>query len=1069
MIPRRTLARRAPLSPAQTRLWIMHQLNPDDPSSNRPLALRIRGRLDQALLERALNEITRRHDILRTVFQEFDGEPVQIVEAFEPFRLAIKDLQGLPADEREGEAHRLAIQHAGGLFNLAAGPLFRCLLLRLDGTDHILLILMHHIIFDGWSENVLLRELTSSYAAFSQGSQSSPLPDLPIQYSDFALWQRERLAGGILLKQLSYWTMQLRGLEPVSLLTDRSRTSNLSTEGAKRSIIVPPELVEDLKSLGRKHRATLFMVLLTAFQMLLSRYTRQQDIAVGVPIAGRTELETEPLIGCFMNMLVFRLILSGLESFDDVLEKTRKIAVAAYDNQDLPFERLVQELAPQRSANRWPLFQVMFNLRNIPKPEKDRAGDLTIEPFPFEPGWIGGLDLSLEAVDQTDGLHCHLTYPAALFDAATMERLMTHYRNLLKGIAANPGQRISDVPLLMQFERQRLLIDWNRTRRNYPESGFIHGLFESQAARSPHAVALISEGRQVTYSELNERANQLAHYLIELGVGPDSLLGIWMNRSVELAVALLAVLKAGGAYVALDPRYPADRMQFILNDTGVRIILTQCALVERWPELNIDTAMAEPTLLALDQECRFTTEEPKENPINRAGPDNLAYIIYTSGSLGVPKAVMATHRGIFNYLMWRSEYFALTPADRLLQTSSICFDDSVWEFFEPLAAGATLVLPAELDVARLASLIAEHEITATCMVPSLLYALLDDPDLDRCTSLRRVTTGGEVLTADLKSRFYSRLAADLYNGYGPTEATIASCFWACDRHTSSDRTPIGKPVANVQIYILDSFLHPVPVGIAGEIYIGGAGLARGYLKRPDQTAERFIPHPFSDIPGERLYRTGDLARYLPDGNLEFLGRLDTQVKIRGHRIELEEIETVLRRHPGIRNCAAGVRQFAPGDTRLALYYVVSGSGPTPTELKVFLQAKLPSYMIPSVYLRLDAIPTTRSGKVDRKALASVAVSETSVSPAGIAPRNELEEQLVHLWSDVLGVAPADVRDNFFDLGGHSLAATRLLAKLRSRLGVTLPLRTVFEHPTVEELARAITTYSARETDILTEI
>jgi amino acid adenylation domain-containing protein len=1045
----------APLSAGQRRLWILHQFDKRDASWNRPLGVRLRGNLEVSALKRSLTEIVRRHGILRSVFAEIDGVPMQRAQAAAGVDWEVHDLGGLPDAERVGEAKRIAAVEAVKLFDLEKGPLLRALLICLSREDHVLLILMHHIVFDGWSESILLDELAALYSAYSRGATQSPLPELSIQYADFAAWQSRRLAEGAMETQLNYWRQQLEGLSPLSLITDYPRTATPGNRGAKQSVVLPLSLTAELKELSRRRRATLFMTLFTAFQSLICRYTGQQDFAIGVPIAGRTELQTERLIGCFMNVLVLRADNAAHHSFEQALDRVRVVALQAYENQEVPFEKLVEELHPERSPSRWPLFQVMFSLRNMPRSELRQAGDLIVESFPFDRGFIGGLDLSLEVVESSNGLNCSFNYPRALFDPDTIRRMAQHFQNLLEGIVGHPQQRLSALPLLREAERRQLLIDWNNTAKQYPKNQCLHELFEAQVERTPDSAAVICGNQRLTYRELDERSNQVGRYLRKRGVKPDVLVGLCLDRGTDLVVLILGILKAGGAYVPLDPDYPETRLQLILRDAQVPILITSTELM-RSRNLNMDAA----DLLIVDEACAAIERQNSAKLVNTTDPENLAYVIYTSGSLGAPKAVMVPHRGVCNYLRWRCDYFPLTGADRVLQTSSFSFDDSVWEFFEPLSVGATVIIPEAhecQDVSQLVSLLGKHRITATCFVPSLLDAVIEQPDFVSCGHLRRLTTGGESLPAQLKNHFVERFSAGLYNGYGPTETTIAATFYICDRGTSDAPIPIGRPIANTQIYVLDSDFEPVPVRVAGEIHIGGNGVSRGYLNDPVTTASRFVPDPFGGKPGSRLYKTGDWGRYLPDGNIEFLGRRDHQVKIRGYRIELEEIERALGSCPNVRQGVVTVVKSPTGENRLAAYYVASGQSAeiTAESLRRFLISRLPSYMVPSAFVSLERLPRTRNGKIDRHALCTAKEWERDVSTGYVAPRNALEERLVDLWGDLLGLPLIGIRDNFFELGGHSLLATRLISRLRQSMGIDLQLRALFEHPTIETFAQFV--------------
>jgi amino acid adenylation domain-containing protein len=801
-------------------------------------------------------------------------------------------------------------------FDLYQGPLFRATLLRLNPEEHVLVVVLHHSISDGWSMQVFFRELATIYSAFIAG-EPSPLEALPIQYGDFAAWQRERFQGDTLKRELAYWRECLQGRPAVlDLPTDRERPAVQSYRGGQVSFTLPPPLVERLAALARRERASLFMVLLAGFKSLLWRYSGQTDLLVGVPIAGRDRTEVEPLIGCFANALVLRTDLAGDPSLRELVARVRATALGAYAHHELPFEKLVEELQPERSARYHPIFQVMFNFRDFSTAPQDIPG-VSLEDLRVERG-TALFDLSLALVRGKDGIVCGLGYSADLFDAATVERLGLHYRALLEGAVQEPDRPLSQISLWTDAERRRVLQEWNGTARDYERIACVHQLFERQVRRGPSGLALLFDKQRVTYGELNSRANHLARHLRNLGVGPEARVGLCLDRSVEMAVGLLAVLKAGGAYVPLDPRHPRERLGYMLHDAMVSVVLVQSPYREMLAACGLPLVDVD-----LDR-WPWAADESGDDLVSGVEPDNLAYVMYTSGSTGRPKGVMVSHRSVVNHLLWRDEYFPLTSADRGLQKASLGFDDSVWEIFEPLLAGAQLVLAppdTQADSAELVRLIARHSVTTACFVPSLLQVVLDEPELESCASLRRVTTGGESLSLALQDRFFSRLKSSLHNGYGPTEATISATFWSCKPDGERRRVPIGRPIANTTVYVVDQSLQPVPIGVPGELCIGGVGLARGYFGRPGLTAERFVPDPFAATGGARLYRTGDRARYLADGTLEFLGRLDNQVKLRGNRIELGELEAVLREHPAVQESVALVREDRPGEQRLVGYVV----------------------------------------------------------------------------------------------------------------------------------------------------
>ncbi|MEX0805585.1 MAG: amino acid adenylation domain-containing protein [Candidatus Binatia bacterium] len=872
-----------------------------------------------------------------------------------------------------------------------------------------------------------------------------------MQYADYALWQREWLKGPELERQLSYWKKQLEGAPGVlNLPTDHPRPAVQTYRGARQSIELSRELTQGLKALSQKEGVTLFMTLLAAFQTLLHRYTGQEDVAVGSPIASRTRPELEDLIGFFVNTLVFRTELPGNPTFEEVLARVRKIALAAYEHQDLPFEKLVEELKPERSLSHSPLFQVMFVLQNAP------STALNLEGLRVSPVRVGGetakFDLTLFMHEGAEGLRASLQYSSDLFNQETITRMLGHFEVLLQSIVANSNRPIWALPILTAAEKQQLLVEWNDTQKDYPRDKCLHELFEEQVEKTPDAVAVIFEDQQLTYRDLNARANQLAHHLRKLGVGPDVLVGLCVERSLAMLVALLGILKAGGAYVPLDPEYPKERLAYVLEDANLSTLVTQQRLFDHLPDHKA-------RVFNLDTDCDLIAREREENPAGGGTAQNIAYVIYTSGSTGKPKGVMIAHHALCNRLLWGQEAYPLAAADRVLQLASFSFDFSVWEFFGPLLVGARLIMnpPGQhLDSAKTIEIIADQKITTVHFVPSALEVFLEDDGLQACNSLRRVFCGGENLPVKLQERFYSRLEADLYNQYGPTEACIDATFWKCEQGDFQQSVPIGRPIANTQIYLLDSHLHLVPVGVPGEIYIGGDGLARGYLNRPELTAEKFIANPFSNEPGGRLYRTGDLARYLPDGNIEFLGRVDHQVKIRGFRIELGEIESVLGQQAAVREAAVLAREDNPGDKRLVAYVVPrQEAAPTISELRSFLKQKLPEYMIPSLFVFLDSLPLSPNGKVDRKALPAPDQNRPESDESYVAPRTPAEQILAAIWAKLLGVNQVGIRDNFFDLGGHSLLAVRLFAEIEKAFKKRPPLASLFQEATIEHLASLI--------------
>jgi amino acid adenylation domain-containing protein len=1042
----------APLSFAQERLWFLEQLEPGSATYNMSVARHLGGALDEAVLERALGEVVRRHEALRTVFREVDGSPVQVIAPFGGFTLPVEDLSGLGEAEREGEASRRAMDEARLPFDLAAGPLFRAALLRLGEEDHLLLLSMHHIVSDGWSIGVLLREIWTLYEAYRQGGEP-PLPELPVQYADYAVWQREQLKGQALDRQLSYWRERLAGApELLELPTDHPRPPVQTFHGANERIDLSSELLEQLQALGRSEGATLYMVVLSAFQVLLSKYSGSEDVVVGSPIAGRTRKEVAGLIGLFVNTLVLRTDLSGDPGFREVLGRVREVTLGAYEHQELPFEKLVAELQPERSLSHSPLFQVSFSLQDGGPPAGGGVAGLQARAVEAEFGTTK-FNLELNFAVHAQGLRGVLSYSTDLFDRSTVQRMLGHLEWMLEQVAADPDVRLSRLELLSAEERGRVVEAWNRTDAEYPADRCIHELFEAQAARTPDGVAVEFEGASLTYAELNARANRLAHHLRGRGVGPEVRVGICLERSPEMMVGILAVLKAGGAYVPLDPGLPAERLAYMLDDSAVPLVLVQAALREAVP------AREGVEVLAVDALAERLAAEPAENPAGGASPDSLAYVIYTSGSTGRPKGVMNHHGGVVNLLWSMRGTVAMAPGDRLLAITTLAFDISVLELFLPLLSGARVEVLARStasDPALLREAVAAGGGTVLQATPATWRLLLDD-GWEGAESLRALS-GGEALPTELAARLRERVGA-LWNVYGPTETTI----WSTAQHlragpdVGGGHVSIGAPVANTRVYVLDRHLSPVPAGVPGELYIGGSGVARGYLGRPGLSAEKFVPDPFAAEPGARLYRTGDRARWRPDGTLEFLGRNDHQVKVRGFRIELGEIEAALRAHESVTDCVVAAREDVPGDRRLVAY-VVGGVEADP--LREHVRRSLPEYMVPSAFVFLDALPLTPNGKLDRKALP--APEFASAEERYVAPRTPTEEVLAGIWAEVLRLERVGVTESFFSLGGHSLLAVRVISRVRQALGVEASLRDVFERPVLADFARGLQTAARAE-------
>jgi amino acid adenylation domain-containing protein len=1045
-----------PLSFAQSRLWFLDQLEKGNPAYNIAFAIRLQGALEVTLLEQSLNEMVRRHDILRTTFSMVDGQPVQVIASSFRLSLPVEDYQNLPEVERESEVRRLMTQEARQPFDLTQAPLLRAKVLRLTQQEHIFILTLHHIIADEWSVEVFVREMAVLYKAFLAGS-SSPLSELPIQYKDFTYWQRQWLQGEVLDTQLSYWKQQLDGVPAIlPLPTDYPRPAIQTYRGARQSLELPQTVADGIVALSRQEGVTLFMVLLAAFQTLLYRYTGQEDVCVGSPIANRNRDEVKELIGFFVNTLVLRTDLAGNPSFRELLTRVRRVALGAYAHQDLPFEQLVEALQPERDASYTPLFQVAFILRNALHLEE--IPGLTLSPLNVE-SETAQFDLSL-VVERTErGSIAAFEYNTDLFDADAIARMLGHFQNLLEGIVANPQAKLSDLPLLTEAEKHQLLVEWNDTQVDYPQA-CIHQLFEAQVEQTPDTVAVIFENQQLTYRELNNRANQLAHSLQQMGVKPDMLVGICVERSWEMVVGILAILKAGGAYVPLDPAYPKERLAFMLEDAQVQLLLTQQTHLQKLPECCVQ-------IVCLDTDWELIARESQETGVNQTSPENLAYVIYTSGSTGKPKGVTIEHRSLVNFTKAAICEYELKASDRILQFASISFDAAAEEIFPCLVRGATLVLrtqemlnsvPAFLQKCRELELTVLdlpttfwHQISAALSTVNLLPQ-----------SLRLVIIGGERALPERLATWkkYVEPRIRLLNTYGPTETTIVATLCELSGfnavETTGQELPIGRPINNVQTYILNDYLQPVPVGIPGELYIGGVGLARGYFNRKELTDEKFIPNPFSDEPRARLYKTGDLARYKLDGSIEFLGRIDNQVKLRGFRIELGEIEAVLVQHPMVREVIVLAREEGDAQKQLVGYVVSNSVGiPTTDELRSYLKERLPEYMVPSVFVMLEALPLLPNGKVNRHALPAPGGLRPILSAAYEAPRSEVERAIATVWQELLHLEKVGINDNFFDLGGHSLLIVQVNSKLREIFNRNLSIVELFQNPTISALAQYI--------------
>jgi len=1048
-----------PPSFGQQQLWLLDRLLADGSVYNVPAVVRLVGVLEIEALRKALREVVRRHEVLRTRFEVEDATPVQVIAPELKFELEVEDLSALAAREREAEAQRRAQEEAAQPFDLEHGPLLRARLLRLGESEHWLLLTLHHIVTDGWSSGVLRRELSVLYEAFRAG-RPSPLPELPVQYADYAVWQREWLRGEVLEEQLSYWKQALADLPVLELPTDRPRPAVASNRGARFGFELGEDLTRELKELGRRERATLFMTLLAAFQVLLYRFSGQEDVAVGVPLAGRRRPELEGLIGFFVNMLVLRGDLSGQPSFKDHLARVRTQALAAYAHQDMPFAKLVEELAPTRNLSRNPLFQVCFALENTP-PGKWQLPGLEAQVIKGVRDQMAKFDLQFFVAEEQGKINVAVEYATDLFDASTVERMAGHWRVLLEGIVADPTQKISRLPLLTAAERQQLLGQRNATAAAYARDMCIHELFEAQVRRTPEATAVVFEKQHLTYAALNARANQLAHHLRKLGVGPEALVAVAMERSLDLVVGLLAILKAGGAYVPLDPSYPVERLAFMLADTQAPVLLTQKRLLGQLPAHAGQT-------LCLDRDWAIIAAQPDSNPAPSATADNLAYVIYTSGSTGTPKGTLVTHHNIARLFAATEHWFGFDARDVWTAFHSVAFDFSVWEIWGALIHGGRLVLVPYLvsrDPTEFHALLVREGVTVLNQTPSAFRQLMGVDSRENASddlALRFVILGGEQLDFQSLRPWFERhgdAKPQLVNMYGITETTVHVSYRPiaiADLDAARD-SMIGEPIPDLDILLLDSHLQPVPVGVPGEIFVGGAGIARGYLNRPELTAERFIANPFSTDPTSRLYRSGDLARRTSHNDLAYLGRIDLQVKIRGFRIELGEVEAVLKQHKAIRDAVVLAREDRPGDKRLVAYVVPARGRPMiANELRGFLLSRLPDYMVPAAFLTLEALPLTANGKIDRTLLSASEAEFEFAKQAHVYPRNAVEVQLMRIWEQILDVSPIGMQDNFFALGGDSLAAVRLIDRVEQLFGRQLPPDMLwYQEGTIESLARAL--------------
>jgi len=1067
-IPRREGNGPAPLSYAQELLWLLSQVFDDGIAYNAPGAFQLEGHLDLGLLRRSLEALVERHSILRTTYSVLDGTPVQFIGDAEPIEINVVDLRSLPPDERQAEAQRILKEEARFRFDLVNGPVMRSTVIQLAEEEHVLMLNMHHIATDGYSRGAIYRDLTALYEAFAHGLQS-PLEPLPIQYVDYAVWQRRWLDGGVADDQLQYWKRKLTGAPSrLDLPTDFPRPPVRSWVGDNLSVMLDRPAREGLRATARDGDATLFVSLLATFGTLLSRYSGQDDIVVGTPFAGRTRAELDSMVGYFINPLALRLDLSGDPTFAELVRRTRETTLEAFAHADVPYENVVREVNPERDLSQTPVFQAMAVFHNpawrTERPKFEPEGIRCTE-ISHEKGW-SKFDLLVGMSERTEGLNTTWEYSTELFERSTIERMSEHFRTLAESAGASPERRLSRLSMLSPAERTKVLVSWNAHPEPLPQRETIKELFEEQAARTPTAPAVAFEGEELSFDQLQRRANRIAWLLRERGVGPGTFVGILMEKSLDLVPAVLGVHKAGGAYIPLDPLYPADRIEFMVGDAQPRIVLTQIAHLGRVPgDFPPQIALDAPDLLD-----RF----PEDDPPATARGDDLAYAIYTSGSTGQPKAAMITNRSLASaYFAWERVY-GLRSLTAHAQLASFSFDVFTGDLVRSLLSGAKLVLcpiSTVADPAALYEVILAHGIDAAEFVPATASLLFEYAEREAKTldHMRLVVVGSEAWRTDTYARFKKVCGpwTRLVNSYGLTEATIDSTWFEPSAGTElvpGRFVPIGRPLDNTRVYILDSALEPQPIGIPGELCLGGVAVARGYVNRPELNAQRFLPDPFSGESNALLYRTGDLARWLPDGTIDFLGRTDRQIKIRGFRIEPGEIEAVLERRPEIHAAAVVERLDPRGNPRLIAYLEAEGQVPDVGDLREFLSELVPNYMVPSAYVTVERLPRTPNGKIDLDALPEPHWETVSGAEQFVAPRTETERRITDIWSGLLSVSEIGIYDNFFALGGHSLLAMQVMSRLREQLGVTLPLRAIFDAPTVLQLAAEVEQAAAISAD-----
>jgi len=1045
-----------PLSFAQQRLWFMQLMEPDNPFYNIPGAFAIRGSLNIKALEESINALIRRHEVLRTTFIQHEGRTIQKIHAAYPTAIPLIDLQAMITEQHQQQIHLLLQQEAKHNFSLAQGPLIRSCIIRIRPDQHILLLNMHHIISDGWSLDIILREISSLYIAISN-QVPAELSNLPVQYADYTRWQHSWLRGETLENLLAYWRQQLADVPAfLDLPTDNPRPAMQSFRGRTHRFSINVQQLQQLQKLCQQESITLFMLLVAVVKILLWRYSQQSDIVLGTTIANRTPAEVEQLIGFFVNTLVLRTDMSGNPSVQDLLKRVRETTLQAYAHQDIPFEKLVEDLQPQRSLSYTPLFQVALVFQNDP-PETLTLSDATIQLYENEENETAKFDLTFFFRNMGDRLQASIEYSTDLYAQETIKQMSQYLHMLLKSIIADRQQHVSDLNILDENDILQQVSAFNATQHSHP-SCRIHDLIEAQARKVPQKNALIFQDQHLSYQELNEKANRLASYLQSLGVGPETRVGLCVERCPEMIIGIVGILKAGGAYVPLDPSYPGDRISFILSDARIRVLLTQEQVYKELPPTTCEVHLLDaewPTIATY-------TQEPEQQYLT---PENLSYIIYTSGSTGIPKGVLVTHRNLVHSTWARLLYFK-QPIIGFLLLSSFAFDSSVSGIFWTLCSGGTLVIPTRVetqDPGSIIDLVQEHNISHLESVPSFYPLILAHSRAPQLTRLQAMIVAGEPCYKFLVDEHFRLLPhVPFFNEYGPTEGTVWCSVYDAKLEEKRERIPIGSHIANTQLYVLDDMMKLAPYGVPGELYLGGEGLARGYHERPDLTAERFVPNPFSTQPGERLYKTGDIVRRLADGNLEYIKRADQQVKLRGFRIELGEIEIRLNQHPSVRECTVIVREDTPRDKRLVAYILPAQQPPLLDELRTWLKETLPDFMIPSHFVLLEVLPLTSHGKVDRAALPKPDQKRQPQSGQSFHPGNEFEQAIAAIWQKVLQIEEVGLYENFFDLGGHSLLMVDVYMLLQREYNQAVHLVDLFKYPTIHSLAQFLSKSSGQQ-------